>query len=105
MATMNPDIPTWHNVAVAREYEPTQPLRDAIRAHERAKKALKTAKEQLAKRAAEEVRDGAKLSDVAKATGYTPEHVRRIARAHGVEGDPSRIPPPPPPRRRSDPHA
>lgn len=89
----------WHNGVVAREYEPSPPLRDAIKAHERAKKALKNAKEVLAKRAAEEVGGGAKLSDVAKATGYTPEHVRRLARAHGVEGDPSRIPPPPPPRK------
>jgi hypothetical protein len=91
----------WHNGPVAREFVPSDPLRDAIKAHERAKKALKNAKEKLAQLAAEEVRSGAKLTDVAKATGYSDEHVRRLARAHGVEGDPSRIPPPAPPRRKS----
>lgn len=61
--------------------------------------ALEAAREKLAPLVAAEVARGAKLSHVAKAAGYTPEHVRRIARAHGVEGDPSRVPPPAPPRR------
>ncbi len=100
MAPMRGDTLIRHTGAVARDFKPSPRLQDAIQAHERAKKTLKAAKERLAEAVADEVRDGAKLSDVAKAAKYTPEHVRRLARAHGVEGDPSRIPPPAPPRRR-----
>lgn len=100
MPPMFGDTLIRHTGAVARDFQPSPHLRDAIAAHERAKKALKTAKERLAEAVAEEVRSGAKLTDVAKEAKYTPEHVRRLARAHGVEGDPSRIPPPVPPRRR-----
>jgi hypothetical protein len=31
---------------------------------------------------------------IAKVAEYTPEHVRRILRAHGIEGDASRLTPP-----------
>lgn len=71
----------------------------AARAYVRAVDALEAARLKLAPLVAAEVARGAKLSHVAKAAGYTPAHVRRIARAHGVEGDPSIVPPPPPPRK------
>jgi len=44
---------------------------------------------------AEAVARGEKLSHVGARAGYTPEHVRRIARAHGVKDTTGRIPPPP----------
>lgn len=88
----------WHTQPVADLLPDV--LLSAVRAHHRAEEQLKRRKEELAQAIADAVKDGAKLSHVARAAGYTPEHVRRIARAHGVEGDPSRVPPPPPPRRR-----
>ncbi|TCO57151.1 hypothetical protein EV192_106628 [Actinocrispum wychmicini] len=27
------------------------------------------------------------LADITRSTGYTREHIRRILRAHGIEGD------------------
>lgn len=97
MAPMNGHTLICHTDPVATELP--EELLAAARAHTRAEEMLKRRREELALAIANAVRDGAKLSHVARAAGYTPEHVRRIARAHGVEGDPSRIPPPAPPRR------
>lgn len=44
-----------------------------------------------------EVRRGALLSRIAKAAGYTPQHVAKLARAAGVEPRVDRKPPPPRP--------
>ena len=84
-------------VAVAKE--PSDRLTEAVRARDRAKAALDKRLEELGEVIADEVRSGVMQSKVAKVAKYTPEHVRRIARAHGVEGDPSRVPPPAPPRK------
>ena len=72
----------------------------AAREYVAAVRALERARLKLAPLVAAEVARGAKLSHVAKAADYTPAHVRRIARAFGVEGDSSIVPPPPPPRKR-----
>lgn len=84
---------------MARDLDPSPRLKAADAEHRRAIAALKAAKAELALAIAEEVRGGAKIAAVARYVAYVPEHVRRIARAHGIEGDPSRVPPPAPPRR------
>jgi hypothetical protein len=84
---------------MAKDLDPSPRLAAAVTAHNAAKAALKAAKEELALAIADELRAGAKIAPVARYADYVPEHVRRIARAHGIEGDPSRVPPPAPPRR------
>jgi acyl-CoA reductase-like NAD-dependent aldehyde dehydrogenase len=82
------DMGIWH----------TDPMSDAVirarAALDRAEAAVERRREELAAAIAEEVRDGAKLSHVAAKAKYTREHVRRIARAHGVESAIDREPPP-----------
>lgn len=60
-------------------------LRKAVRAKTRAEAAADKARTELADAIADALREGMKPTDVVKATGYTREHVRRIAREHGVE--------------------
>ncbi|WP_132120963.1 GIY-YIG nuclease family protein [Actinocrispum wychmicini] len=38
-------------------------------------------------RIAQAAREGMHLADITRSTGYTREHIRRILRAHGIEGD------------------
>lgn len=79
--------------------EPSEEFLAAARAYVRAVENLERRRKELAPLMAAEVARGVLLSRVAKETGYTRETVRRTAREHGVEGDPSRVPPPPPARR------
>jgi hypothetical protein len=73
--------------------DPSDEFLAAARAYVRAVEALERRRKELAPLVAEEVRRGVKLSRVGRETGYTPEHVRRIARAHGVEATIDREPP------------
>lgn len=76
-------------------WDVTDPVQQARAALTRAEKAVERKREELAKAVAEAVARGEKLSHVGAKAGYTPEHVRRIARAHGVESTIDRTPPPP----------
>lgn len=60
---------------------------------DRAERALERRREELAEAIAEAVRGGEKLSKVAVRAKYTREHVRRIARAAGIEPTVDREPP------------
>lgn len=73
----------------------TDPVTQALAALKRAEALVKQRREELAQAVADAVRNGEKLSHVGKRAGYTPEHVRRIARAHGVKDTTGRQPPPP----------
>jgi hypothetical protein len=69
------------------------PVSRARAALDRAEAAVIRRREELAKAVADAVRDGEKLSRVGVRARYTPEHVRRIARAHGIEDTSGREPP------------
>lgn len=73
--------------------DPSDEFLAAARAYVRAVELLERRRAELAPLVAEEVRRGVKLSHVAREARYTPEHVRRIARAHGVEATVERTPP------------
>jgi acyl-CoA reductase-like NAD-dependent aldehyde dehydrogenase len=74
-------------------WDVTDPVQQARAALKRAEKTVERRREELAKAVAEAVARGEKLSHVGAKAGYTPEHVRRIARAHGVEDTTGRKPP------------
>lgn len=78
-------------------YIPSEHLRTALEAERAAKVAHDAALEVLHEAIAAEVALPSKPADVARAVHYHPGHVARIARAHGVPGDPRRIPPRKPP--------
>jgi DNA-binding phage protein len=68
-------------------------LLDAVRAYHRAQAALDRKREELAVAIADAVHAGRKQADVARVTGYTREHIRRIVkdethRRIGVEAAP-----------------
>lgn len=66
----------------------------ALRARNAAEKVVERRREELADVIAEAYRTGRfKAAHLAKLADYTPEHVRRLLRAHGIEGDPSRLSP------------
>lgn len=73
--------------------DPSDEFLAAARAYAQAVRALERRRAELAPLIAAEVARGVKLSRVGRETGYTPEHVRRIARAHGVEAAVDRTPP------------
>lgn len=81
---------------------PSDDFKAAATAKVRAEELLERRREVLLPLIAAEVARGVKLATLARMAGYTPEHVRRIARAHGVDATVDREPPPP--RRKSDPH-
>lgn len=69
-------------------------LTAALRARVAAEKVMDRRRDELAAKIVEAFRSGNfKAARIAKVVGYTPEHVRRILRAHGVEGDPNRLTP------------
>lgn len=82
---------------VMAAYIPSDNLRAALAAEQAAKAAHDRALEQLHAAIAAEVALPSKPADVARAVSYHPGHVSRIARAHGVPGDPRRKPPAPKP--------
>ncbi|MFE2973305.1 hypothetical protein [Streptomyces sp. NPDC059258] len=55
-------------------------LRQAVRRHDRAQAAADRAREELAVVIADALRSGVRPRDVSKESGYTAEHIRRIAR-------------------------
>ncbi len=66
----------------------------ALRAKTNADRAAERRRDELAAAIAAAYRTGKfKAAVIGKRVGYTPEHVRRILRAHGIEGDPNRITP------------
>jgi hypothetical protein len=78
---------------VMAAYIPTDNLRAALEAERAAKAAYAVALERLHAAIAAEVALPAKNADVARFVDFHPGHVARIARAHGVPGDPTRTPP------------
>jgi hypothetical protein len=73
-----------------------QPDEEFVReanAFKRASEALEARRKALAPKIAEQVKRGVQLARVGRECGYTPEHIRRIAREHGVEPAVDRKPP------------
>lgn len=69
-------------------------LAAGYRAKVAAERAAERKRDDLAEAIATAYRTGKfKAAAIAKLVNYTPEHVRRILRAHGIEGDPNRITP------------
>jgi hypothetical protein len=69
-------------------------LTAALRARTAAEKVVEKRRDELAEKIVAVYRTGKfKAARIAKVTDYTPEHVRRILRAHGIEGDPTRLSP------------
>jgi hypothetical protein len=66
----------------------------ALKARKVAEKVVEKRRDELAEAIVEAFRTGKfKAAQLAKIAEYTPEHVRRILRAHGIEGDPTRLTP------------
>lgn len=78
---------------VMAAYTPSDNLRAALEAEREAKAVYDASLERLHAAIAAEVALPAKNADVARFVDYHPGHVARIARAHGVLGDPRRKPP------------
>lgn len=74
-------------------YIPSDNLRAALEAERAAKVVYEAALARLHEAIAAEVARPSKNADVARFADYHPGHVARIARAHGVAGDPTRTPP------------
>jgi acyl-CoA reductase-like NAD-dependent aldehyde dehydrogenase len=83
------------DTVICDTWDVTDPVQQARAALDRAEAAMMRKREELAKAVAEAVGRGEKLSHVGVKARYTPEHVRRIARAHGVDATVDRTPPPP----------
>lgn len=69
------------------------PVTRARAALDRAERAVERRREELTAAIADAVRSGEKLSKVAVRARYTREHVRRVARAAGIEPTVDREPP------------
>ncbi len=66
----------------------------ALRALQAAERAVERKRGDLADEIADVFRTGKfRAATIARIVDYTPEHVRRILRAHGIEGDASRLSP------------
>lgn len=79
--------------------QPSDEYKEAARAKVKAEELLERRRTELQPLMVAEHTRGVSLSALAKLADYTPEHVRRIVRAHGIEGDPARQPPPAPARK------
>lgn len=73
--------------------EPSEEFLAVASAYRSAVEEVERRRKELAPLVAKEVARGVRLSRVGKETTYTPEHVRRIARDHGVEATVKRVPP------------
>jgi acyl-CoA reductase-like NAD-dependent aldehyde dehydrogenase len=82
------------DTVICDTWDVTDPVSQARAALDRAQKTLERRREELAVAVAEAVGRGEKLSHVGVKARYTPEHVRRIAREHGIQDTTGRIPPP-----------
>lgn len=74
----------WDDRAMPETEDAVSRLRAAVRRYERATQAAARSRDDLANVIAEALRAGVKPRAVAEVTGYTAEHIRRIARAHHV---------------------
>jgi hypothetical protein len=61
-----------------------QQLAKALAAHQRAELQLALARAELHTAIAEQLRRGVRQAELVKVTGYTREHIRRIAREAGI---------------------
>jgi transposase len=67
---------------------------DALAARDRAAATLERRREELAAAIVDLFRTGEyKAAEIGRKVDYTPEHVRRILRAAGIQGDPTRLTP------------
>lgn len=73
----------------------TDPVTAARAALDRAEATVTRRRDELAHAIADAIRAGERLSHVGRRAKYTPEHIRRIARAHGIEDTTGREPPAP----------
>ena len=79
--------------------QPSDEFLAAAAAKVAAEKRLDRLRDSLAPLIAAEVARGVTLAEVGRKANYSPEHVRRIARKHGVNAAVERTPPPSRPRR------
>lgn len=73
--------------------QPDEEFLEEAHAFKQASESLEARRKALAPKIAKQVAKGVQLARVGRACGYTPEHVRRIAREHGVEPAVDRKPP------------
>jgi hypothetical protein len=64
--------------------KPSRQLARALAAHERAELQLAVARAELHTAIAEELRAGVRQAELVELTGYSREHIRRIARDAGL---------------------
>jgi hypothetical protein len=74
----------WDHVAMDAKEEAVTRLRDAVRRYQRATKTADRTREELGDVIAAALTAGVRPRDVVTETGFTAEHVRRIARKHDV---------------------
>lgn len=74
----------WDYAVMPASEETVSRLRAAVRAKNRAEAAAEKARAELATAIADALRDSMRPVDLVKETGYTREHIRRIAREHDV---------------------
>ncbi len=92
LGIMNRDTMTCDTERMAVIQPDEEFVREA-NAFKRASEALEAQRKALAPKIAAQVKRGVQLARVGRECGYTPEHVRRVARAHGVEPAVDRKPP------------
>jgi hypothetical protein len=68
--------------------EPSPQLRQASTAHHRAERQLERTRATLHMAIAADLRAGVRQAELVKVTGLSREHIRRIARAAGLEAEP-----------------
>lgn len=66
----------------------TNDLAGLRRAYDRADKVTRQRRAELAEAIADAIRGGMRIVEIARITGYDREHIRRIARAQGIEAAP-----------------
>jgi hypothetical protein len=92
LSTMDRDTLTCDTERMAVIQPDEEFVREA-NAFKRASEALEARRKSLAPKIAQQVAKGVQLARVGRECGYTPEHIRRIAREHGVEPAVDRKPP------------
>lgn len=75
----------WDHSGMEPTEEAVNRLRDAVRRYKRATDTADRARTELGDLIAAAITAGVKPRDVVAETGFTAEHIRRLARARGVE--------------------